>query len=476
MRSRRKPQQELISAEVELSVQKAKDMAQAIVSARKAAGMTQRQVAEAMQTTQSTIADMERGRSLPSTRTLQKFAEATNHTIQIRFVQRPAQTVSQNERRTMTDTLSRPGHSIDRRHFLGGAMGMAGLLGFGHIRHITAQEATAAAEAVDSYVWTPPEWGEERVIFKVIDRRENTVVVETLDGEIEVPTNPQRMITLDDEYAALFELGYTDTIIAVGGFGGENLINLGDLTGDLHETLGDLPVLHPTWELELEPVIALDPDLILGNANYQGDETYPALSETAPFLRKTFRVIDSPRATVRDLGELFDLEDKATGLLTEHEAYIERARQALGTEFTDKKVGLITYYQSTGEFLAMAPYYLSNGEIGTMFHAYPFYRELNLTPPGFIESLSVQDDRASFQFGISLEHYGQIDADIVFVYAVGGEEQMQEFLDNPIVQTTPAYKANTIYAYDRVEHGYSLAGVRSSVKYIVETLTGEPFE
>lgn len=57
----------------------------ALVSARSRAGMTQEQVAEAMGTTQAVVARLESGRSMPSTRTLQRFARATGSKLRISF-------------------------------------------------------------------------------------------------------------------------------------------------------------------------------------------------------------------------------------------------------------------------------------------------------------------------------------------------------------------------------------------------------
>ncbi|WP_234196912.1 MULTISPECIES: helix-turn-helix domain-containing protein [Pseudacidovorax] len=60
-------------------------LAEAIAEARAAAGLTQAEVAERMQTTQSNIARMEAGRSSPSTRTLEKFAHAIGARLKISF-------------------------------------------------------------------------------------------------------------------------------------------------------------------------------------------------------------------------------------------------------------------------------------------------------------------------------------------------------------------------------------------------------
>jgi len=59
-------------------------LAEAIIKARSDADMTQEQVAAAMGTTQTAVARMEGGH-LPSTRTLQRFADATGTRLKISF-------------------------------------------------------------------------------------------------------------------------------------------------------------------------------------------------------------------------------------------------------------------------------------------------------------------------------------------------------------------------------------------------------
>lgn len=61
------------------------DMARAVILARKAAGLTQEQLAKRMNTTQSAIARLEGGRTRPSTTTLMRFAQATGTRLKISF-------------------------------------------------------------------------------------------------------------------------------------------------------------------------------------------------------------------------------------------------------------------------------------------------------------------------------------------------------------------------------------------------------
>jgi ribosome-binding protein aMBF1 (putative translation factor) len=57
----------------------------AMIEARARAGLTQEQVAQRMKTTQAVVARLEGGGSMPSTRTLEKFARATGTRLKIIF-------------------------------------------------------------------------------------------------------------------------------------------------------------------------------------------------------------------------------------------------------------------------------------------------------------------------------------------------------------------------------------------------------
>ena len=61
------------------------ELARVLIDARASAGLTQAQLAERMQTTQSAIARLESGRAQPSTRTLEKIARCTGTRLRISF-------------------------------------------------------------------------------------------------------------------------------------------------------------------------------------------------------------------------------------------------------------------------------------------------------------------------------------------------------------------------------------------------------
>ncbi len=60
-------------------------IASAMIKARTRAGLTQEQLARRMHTTQTAIARLESGRVKPSTRTLERYADATGMRLRITF-------------------------------------------------------------------------------------------------------------------------------------------------------------------------------------------------------------------------------------------------------------------------------------------------------------------------------------------------------------------------------------------------------
>lgn len=61
------------------------EIATELLRARKRAGLSQSELAARMSTSQSAIARLESGQTLPSTKTLLRFAEATGSKIQVRL-------------------------------------------------------------------------------------------------------------------------------------------------------------------------------------------------------------------------------------------------------------------------------------------------------------------------------------------------------------------------------------------------------
>ena len=105
-----------------------------------------------------------------------------------------------------------------------------------------------------------------------------TRLVETLNGEIEVPSRPQRVVTT--HYIATFtllELGYSPVGVARGGL---------DYLSEHDGRLASLPEVNPTnSEPDIELIASLKPDLILGSDFIDPEQRrlpYDRLSTIAP--------------------------------------------------------------------------------------------------------------------------------------------------------------------------------------------------
>ena len=61
------------------------EIAVELIRARLRAGLSQAELAERMRTSQSTVARLESGQTLPSTKTLHRFAEATGSKVELRL-------------------------------------------------------------------------------------------------------------------------------------------------------------------------------------------------------------------------------------------------------------------------------------------------------------------------------------------------------------------------------------------------------
>ena len=61
-------------------------LAAALIDARARADLTQEEVAKRMGTTQAVVARLEGGGTMPSTRTLERYAKATGHRLRIALV------------------------------------------------------------------------------------------------------------------------------------------------------------------------------------------------------------------------------------------------------------------------------------------------------------------------------------------------------------------------------------------------------
>ena len=195
---------------------------------------------------------------------------------------------------------------LTRRRFLGAGAAVTGTLLIGGCADDETEPRTAAAP-------TPP-----RVPLKVAHKY----------GETEVPTSPQRVVSLGFiDHDALLALGVVP--VAIGG----------DQASDLqrsavwpwaHDELGDArPEVISYTEIDIEKIAALDPDLITGFTSGMTRAEYDQLSRIAPTVAQVAGHPDyfAPwQEVTRAAGRTFNKPGEAEALIAGVEDAFAEAR------------------------------------------------------------------------------------------------------------------------------------------------------
>lgn len=147
-----------------------------------------------------------------------------------------------------------------------------------------------------------------------------TRTVATSEGDVEVPSDPQRVVALGEEFllSDLLSLGIKP--IASTATLGTEFSGIPAEETDGIEPL-DVALLDPLQVAELKPDLLVVDEFVLGQAGYG------RLSKIAPTVPVAS---DDWRADVGLLGETFGREDEAAGLLDDYDAAVDAGRDELG--------------------------------------------------------------------------------------------------------------------------------------------------
>lgn len=158
--------------------------------------------------------------------------------------------------------------------------------------------------------------------------------VEHALGVTDVPDDPERIVVLTNEGTeALLALG-------VAPVGAANSWNGDPWWDHITEAMGDATPVGTESAVNLELVAALEPDLILGNAQ-RHEEIYPQLSAIAPtVLSQELR--GDWKINFRLYAEALGLEDEGADLIDEYDAAVEDLSAALGPAL-EEEVSVIRF-------------------------------------------------------------------------------------------------------------------------------------
>ncbi|MGN8645333.1 siderophore ABC transporter substrate-binding protein [Gracilibacillus sp. HCP3S3_G5_1] len=250
------------------------------------------------------------------------------------------------------------------------------------------------------------------------------VVVEHELDTTTVPVNPEKVVVFDyGTLETLDELG-----VEVAGVPQGNLPpHLENYESDEYTNVGSLK------EPDFEALAVLDPDLIIISGRQS--EVYDDLAELAPTIYMgvdTGNYLDSFKANVETLGEIFAKEELAAEKLDEVLAVVDEVKAS--TESSEGK-GLIvlTNDGSISAYGAGSRFGLIHDELG-------------------VAQADENIEVATHGQNVSFEYIAETNPDYLFVIdrntIVGGEESAQKTLDNDLVQGTSAGQNDKIIYLD----------------------------
>lgn len=246
------------------------------------------------------------------------------------------------------------------------------------------------------------------------------------EGTIEVPYNPQRIVTLDMPSLDILDaLGLGDRVV---GSASTALDYLQDYMVDTVSNVGTIK------EADLEAVAAAAPDVIFIGGRLA--ESYDVLSEIAPVVYLAvdteIGVVESVRSNAATIASIFGQESEVEALMADFDSRIEAL-----SSFAEGKnaiIGLVT----SGSFNVLG----NDGRLSMIGIEVGF------------ENVGIEAESATSTHGneASFEYIVEKNPDYIFVLdrdaaiATDGAKLAQEIMENELTMTTDAYKnGNIVY-------------------------------
>lgn len=244
--------------------------------------------------------------------------------------------------------------------------------------------------------------------------------------EGDIPADPERVVVLWRTGSSLAELG----VVPVGALEGE--LSENELTPEQFALVSDVPVVGTYEGVDIEKIIELDPDLIIGMDNGGLSIDYEELAELFPV---AILSIAEPTDVWRNYETVAQLVGKSADFTTQHEALTERL-DALNAEYGDE----LGATQST----------ILGGLEGQIWvdtsKSLAYDR---LTAAGFGYNPAYTDNPERYVEELTRENIPTLaDQDIIFFDAEldgSTSADVQAILDEPAFQELPAVVAGHLY-------------------------------
>ncbi|MCC0663882.1 ABC transporter substrate-binding protein [Clostridioides sp. ZZV15-6597] len=230
--------------------------------------------------------------------------------------------------------------------------------------------------------------------------KSDTIVVQSVKGEVKIPSNPKKIVDISGSSEELLIAGYKP--IATANI---DSYETDKLPSYIREELKDVKIVgHSMMDtMDMEAILEANPDLII--MSQRQEKIYDQLKEIAPVVMMKDYANDW-RSKLTDVSKIFDKEDEAKDWL---QKYDEKATK-LGKEVVEKN-GEKTYLPvlaSSGQFMVF-----SDGGIGTLIND-----DMKLARP---KNMPKQDGITLPM--VSMEGLTDIDADHIIVIATESDKK-----------------------------------------------------
>lgn len=303
-----------------------------------------------------------------------------------------------------------------------------------------------------------PPFAPEAPLLEVLEETEESARVRHGYGETEIPRNPERILAADEttlDY--LLALGLEP--VGVTSYSPE----LPAYLAERAEGVTVIPVAGGPDSVNLEALLALEPDLIIGYEHLGGNfapEVYDQISQIAPTVSFLAPPENAFRTALPLLADLFHVPDRSEEALAAFEAEAQELRERLAT-LDGATVSLVTVYPRQIRLYGVGYEDEAAGYISNNVTA-PLYRELGLEPGPEVLRLTADTGRADLSF----ETLPELRADHLLVYSTVPESDLTS---NPAWPLIPG--ETHVVSEDTIWLG-GLYGNLNRMRFWTDVLTG----
>ncbi|MBN1055560.1 ferrichrome ABC transporter substrate-binding protein [Clostridium botulinum] len=253
--------------------------------------------------------------------------------------------------------------------------------------------------------------------------KEETRIVQSVKGEIEIPKNPKRIVDISGSSEELVLLGHTPIATA-----NVDSYETDKVPSYIEEKLGNAKVVgHSMMDtMDIEAILSAEPDLIIMAPRQE--KIYDQLKEIAPVVMLEDKSNDW-EAKFKDVANLFGQEEEAQKWL---DNYYDKAKK-LGDEIksTNGEKTYLTVLASSGQFMVF-----TEGGIGTVLKD-----DMALPQP---DNMPAQDG-ITLPI-VSMEGLTEINADHIILIAT--ESDKADLEKNTVWKEMRAFKEGNVTILD----------------------------